>query len=377
MKSLIFNVLICLLMISCSQTKRKGVEIPMVKVDVSSVSSSVNLSDIAGYTWTLLPTSDTLLINEINRVHNSDEYIYLSDVSSVYKFSYHGELIAKIEKQGNGPDEYLNVSDFQVCDDETVWILCRNTKSLLLYSWDNKLKKKIKLDLWVQNICLLNDKMLLYVGNEENDYGRQLFEMNINTGIIENSYKGFDPYKSRYLHVKGINTFCRDFETGCYYSELFNDTIYKISDDTIRAEMRFDWGGHNVPDRFYKNNFQDIVDFFQTFHSENVYAYGVNLFLKANLSTWVSYYYQKKCYIAVLSDNPMDQIVFEQFNVEGYPIKLLDREMFLQDNGTIVIPLDAVEVRECSSLSSEFFSSKLLQGIPEDSNPLLLIIQPK
>ncbi len=141
--------------------------------------------------------------------------------------------------------------------------------------------------------------------------------------------------------------------------------------------MRFDWGGHNVPDRFYKNNFQDIVDFFQTFHSENVYAYGVNLFLKANLSTWVSYFYQKKCYIAVLSDNPMDQIVFEQFNVEGYPIKLLDREMFLQDNGTIVIPLDAVEVRECSSLSSEFFSSKLLQGIPEDSNPLLLIIQPK
>ena len=70
MKSLIFNVLICLLMISCSQTKRKGVEIPMVKVDVSSVSSSVNLSDIAGYTWTLLPTSDTLLINEILLTYN-------------------------------------------------------------------------------------------------------------------------------------------------------------------------------------------------------------------------------------------------------------------------------------------------------------------
>ena len=367
MKSLIYSVVFSLLMISCNQSERKELKTPTVKVDVPSVSSIVNLSDIADYTSILLPTSDTLLINEINRIHNSDEYIYLSDVSSVYKFSYLGELMAKIDKQGNGPDEYLNVSDFQVCDDGNVWILCRNTKTLQLYSWDNKLRQKIKLDLWIQNICLLNDKMLLYVGNEANDYSRQLFEMNLKTGKIENSYKEFDPYKSQYLHIKGTNIFCVDSKSDCYYSELFNDTIYKISGDSITAEMVFDWGGHNVPRNFYKNKFRDIVDFFQNFHSKNVYAYGVNLFLKTNSSTWVSYFYRKKSYIAVLTDNQKKQTVFNRFNVDGYPVELLDKKIFVQNNGTIVVLLDAVEVRECSSLTTGSVFNPLLQRIPEDS----------
>ena len=158
---LILSVVAC----SCSEMKDKPVRVSEVKVSVDAASASVPVSEIASSSLLLLPTNDSLIIDEINHIHNTSEYICLSDVSAVYQFTYDGRLVNQLRKQGSGADEYLNVSDFSIDSQNNLWILSRTTQALFKYNWEGNLLKKLKVDLWPQNICLLDDDhLLLYTG---------------------------------------------------------------------------------------------------------------------------------------------------------------------------------------------------------------------
>ena len=59
-------------------------------------------------------------------------------------------------------------------------------------------------------------------------------------------------------------------------------------------------------------------------------------------------------------------------NLDDYPIKLSDVSTFVQNDGTIIIPVDAMNVKEY--LKERHVDS---QRIPDDSNPYLLILDLK
>lgn len=373
---------------ACKNEAKDYIEVQPINVKISSIQSDVSLTDIGGATIVPLQTSDTLLINEITRIHNSKDYIYLSDLSSIYKFSYKGEFISRINKQGTGPDEYINVSDFQIDDDDNVWVLCRNTHSLYLYSWDNHLKRKLNFDLWVENIFLFKDNMLLYTGNEiGKDNKNQLHLLDIAKGNIVNHFKAVDEYQSGYLHVKGTNLFqTTDNDTVCYFSQLFNDTVYSITPNSFHPEYVFEWEGKNIPKDFYSEKYQDIMDFFQHLNAKNAYVYGVNSFLETNNSFWVTYFYQGKCYCAIIpKDKASERFVFNQLRIDGllenYPVNLSESSIFTQNSGEIVIPLDVMSIMEyVDKLSDESSKRKIIESIhyySDDQNPLLLIVVPK
>ena len=71
-------------------TVAASAQVPSVKVEVSASSSPVPLSEISDFSIIPLPTSDSLLINEIRNIHSDSEYVYVSDGSSIYKFAYDG-----------------------------------------------------------------------------------------------------------------------------------------------------------------------------------------------------------------------------------------------------------------------------------------------
>lgn len=377
MKTIKFTVLVSLsfILFACNVKKEKEKSVSQFQVELLSSPTVAKLSDIVKNTLVLLPTSDSLLINEINRIHSSTNHIYVSDVSSVYQFTRDGEFVKKLNKQGEGPNEYLNISDFFVDKGDNIWILSRTAKKLYQYSADNELLKSISLDVWAQNISPLGNDILLYTGNETNSANMQLHLLDIATGTIKKSYKAIKEKQAEYLHVKGNNVFRKISDKECCFSQLFNDTIYNVASDSISVAHTFDWDGHNIPESFYDKGFSNIMEFFQEFHSNGQYAYGINFFSETDDEYWVSYYFQRQCFCSILSKKDGTQTIFTDFlidNLDDYPIKLSDVSTFVQNDGTIIIPIDAMNVKEY--LKERHVDS---QRIPDDSNPYLLILDLK
>lgn len=376
MKTIKNILVICtpLLMFACSEVKNNGTEFLPIKIDNIEGRNEVALSEIAKGELILLPTSDSLIMDNINRVHNNAEYIHISDVTSVYRLSYDGKLISQLNRQGEGPDEYLNITDFSIDPKGNVWVLSRTGKTLSLYSWDGTMIKRIKLNIGVQNIGMLGNDILLYTGNEENDNNKQIHLLNTSNGKVVHSYKNINEDQSSYLHIKGNNAFRKGSANTTIFTQLFNDTVYRITPDSLCIEHIFDWAGHNIPESFYRKGYSNIMDFFQAFHSKGIYAYGINFFTETDNSYWISYYYQQKCHCAILSKHGNEQNIFCSLLVDslnGYPINLIDTSTFVQDDSSIVIPFDAIKVKEYLDEHNQDTSY-----IPNESNPFLLIIRP-
>lgn len=369
----LFYFSVLLLLGACHRSVTIPQNLHSVKVEVDNVSDGICLSDFFRTSLVKLPHVDTVLVGEIARVHNSGNNIYLSDVSSVFKFSQDGQLIGKISKQGEAPDEYLNVSDFQIDNNGYVWVLCRSARALYLYSWDGCLKKHFSVDLWVENFRLMGDKLYLYTGNEiSNDNACQLHVLDTHSGNLLRDFKPVDEHQSSYLFVKGANIFQgSSCDTLCYFSQLFNDTVYRVTPNTFSPAYVFDWGGKNIPSSFYEKRYDNVMDFFQQLHSDNTYAYGINSFAVTDDGTFnVTYFYKGKCYCAVVPALGVDKpLVFNNFTVsclpKDYKVDLSETSVFSQDDGSLVIPLDMVSL------------SEKMEDVSEDANPMLLVVSPK
>lgn len=371
-----YLLFLCLLSACKERNEVQRCDLSTVNVEVPGGTKQLPLSDIADYSLLFLPTADSLVIGEINRIRCLGDYVYLSDNFNVYKFTSSGEFVAKISKHGSGNGEYLNITDFQIDGMGNVWILSRTMQALLLYSWDNSLLRKISIDgLWAQSFTLMGNEVLLYTGNEPNKEGKQLHFLDIEEGKIVDAFKNVDSNQSKYLYVKGINNFKKESEKECSFIQLFDNTVYHITRDSLSSHLSFNWGNHNVPESFFEEKYENIMDFFQKFHAKGTYAYGINFFIETVDSFWVSYYYQKKCYCAIVPKNGAEQYVFSGFGLdkyENYPIDLGNVNLFAQDNGTLIIPIEVVEMKDFLLSSGKICGE--LNNLPDDSNPALLII---
>lgn len=368
-KGILLLYAISILLYACKESENRNDVTQKLQIDPEVVDSHICLSDVAETTVVPLLTSDTVLIGEINHVYISDSQIYVSDVSTVFQFSSKGEFISRICRRGDAPDEYLNISDFQVTPEGDVWILCRNTRTLYLYSWDNRLKRKLPVDLWVENICLSGKYMWLYTGNEKSDDKyTQLHFLDLSTEKVINHFKAVNEHQAQYLFVKNSNLFSRgENDTICRFFQLFNDTVYRITPRTAIPEYVCDWNGKNIPTSFYERNYENIMDFFQHLRS-NDYAYGIHSFVESETTFGITYYYQGKCYCSIIpKDGVNSSTTFHQFRVLGpigeYDINLSEVSVFSQNNGELVIAMDLPD------------SANLSKQTVDDSNPALLIVK--
>ena len=195
--------LLILTLAGCHPGKEKTQEkCQTLQIETETAAGSIRLSEVANGSLVVLPTSDSLLLSEINQIHLKKDFLYVADPSAVYKFSLSGECLGAIRRQGTGPEEYANVSDFQT-DGEHVWVLSRNTQCINSYSWDNSCTSRINLDLWMENICLTDSNTLyIYTGNDmSKDNQFQLHALSLSDSSSTHHFLPVDKAKAQYLFV--------------------------------------------------------------------------------------------------------------------------------------------------------------------------------
>lgn len=350
-RSFLFSLLSLTFLSACQeqQGKSDSEAIQTLEIDIQAEESKKPLSDFAENTLVVLPTSDSLLIGEIYRIRSQGDYVYLSDGANLYKFHLNGSYQGKISRQGQGPEEYINIGDFHIDNQGDAWLSCRNNNSIYQYSWDNEFKQRIKVDLWMEHIFWHDKGLYIYSGNETGfDNAYQLHYLNLDNKQIEHHFKPIDKYMSQYLFVFMTNVFQKAKDNAVYFTQMFNDTIYSLSPNTYKPKYVVNLGNHNIPKSFYEHNYRDIMDFFTRLHDENRLAYGINAFVETNTNYCIGYIYQEKVHLSILpKDSQKEQARFNTLYVDklfNYPIDLSEATLFVGDNGRIIIPLQPFDI---------------------------------
>ena len=372
---------------SSKQTDAQGLK--TIQVEVGNIRTDMKLSEFAEAKIIPLPTSDDLLIGNINRIRTSDKLICLSDGNALYKFSRTGEFLGKIEKKGQGPDEYAAIGDFVIAEDGNVWVLPNGKTSLMLYSWDNKLVKKVKIESsYSSRISLMGDKLILSNGNFMTDNNKHTLQtIDLSTGETLNRFLPIDEHKAKYLYMMDTNNFAPGKEdTICYFNMAHNDTIYRLTPNTCQPCQTFDWGGKNIPADFYHQGFQDVMEFNQKLAEGKIF--GINFQVRSDNHQWIGYIEKGKgAYSAIISKDATKQAIVQEIIID----ELQDFPMAITGNGWtdnkyitchnemvfILQPMDILDHVEEHAPEAMEEVKKKIQYTSDDQNPVLMVVSLK
>ena len=391
MKSIFFNglqflgtVTFSLFLGGCTNNRPSDTNLlEEIIVHVGNESHPISLSSISPYGIISLETTDSALVGEISKIATVDDALFVSDRSKVFRFDTEGKLVSLLSKKGEGPEEYTGLTDFVPLNENQVVILNRGQQKLLQYSMDGSLQKQVRLDYWIDRFTLSSDgTAYLYSGNETSDYeNSQLHLMDWNTGEITGHLLPVDEPKSMYLHVHDRNPLTGGQDIR--FTQTFNDTVYAINGASITPRYVISWDGHNVPRAFFDGEYVDIMDFFQKFHQDGTYAYGITPFVESPTNYWIGYYYQKQYHLAIVDKKSgectiTDNLVLDK--IADMPLNIAEKQVYALNDGSLVIPIEAGEVLEYLEKVEKAKADEVLAQLKiksENDNPLLLVISPR
>ncbi|MDR3269124.1 MAG: 6-bladed beta-propeller [Tannerella sp.] len=386
--TLVSSVIVFLLFLpACNQVIKTGPN-EIVKLTLTQQASVEKLNSsrlFSSVKCIALATGEESLVGEIVKIVRREGYIYVADREALYRFTEEGVFSGKISKQGNGPDEYTGISDFEIESTDRIWILNRNM--LRLYAWNGALIKQIKLDVGAAKMYLIAPgKMCLYIGNERVENNQhQVKIIDLDTENILSNHLEIDENRATYLHIQAPNHFCpRDEGKGvAYFYNLFDEHIYALSEDGIEKRFQMDMFGKNIPASFYEAKYNDVGYFFQALFSHD-YAYGTVFFMECRNVYLYSCLYGGKSHLAFISKKTNESVVdfttlVEDRVLEGYPIDLTENRMHVQGNHEIIIPLYPSDIMEYGESHPEL-RDRIKEAIHyenEEQNAVLLTIRIK
>jgi hypothetical protein len=126
-----------------------------------------------GVTYIPLETSDTVLIGKIEKllIWDSNFYIWDRMTESIFCFDSLGNYQFKINKFGQGPEDYPAINDFFL-DTKSGNIYIRSDEGKGIYVFTNRGRfiKKISVDFVTNSFAIQDDKFLFYSGKLPNEY---------------------------------------------------------------------------------------------------------------------------------------------------------------------------------------------------------------
>ena len=129
---IIFVFFLAILLVSCNNHTKEQRKDNLLRIPVKMNNDELKLSQIAD-SIRYIPLSNDFILKDIESMKVDDEgnfYIISSDENGVYKFDRKGNFICQISKKGQGPGEYISLSD---CDIHEGKISMNNGAGRMLY----------------------------------------------------------------------------------------------------------------------------------------------------------------------------------------------------------------------------------------------------
>jgi hypothetical protein len=398
----IFLPLLFSILIACSPSPQKqdtssiarNEKLYIVNIDDTPKEDFINLSSFfQGVKTIILETNEDCLIGVVNSIKILDDYIVVMDSEStenILVFDKDGHFLHKIGKTGQGPGEYIDITDSSIDFEK---------KEIYLFDFptNNIHKYDIASGKYINSVNIGNDDFksyfIQYVNGKiytstipfsETDDSFLLQELDANTGRLVASYLNTTEYN------KGWNNFFTRQDGFFYpnekgeskYVQMFMDTVISIADDGIRPYLAIkskNWiTQKDIHDLIeYKTENEGMLSnkiLFERNISYNIHQYfeGGNIiyFQYQNNGNTESVIYNTETHTTKIADILKDDIVYigDKFILPSFVYA--DKKgaySYLKTNQISQL----LEIISTGGINPDLDKLSRLSKLPEDSNPVI------
>jgi hypothetical protein len=213
-----------------------------------------------------LDGSSDMLFKGIDKIKIDNGRIFILDrrLKKLFVFDSEGTGIGTAGTLGQGPGEYLQITDFDVNAAGDIYFIDATADNDRLFVFNKDLQfvsvKKMTFDADLIH-CLRNNKLLFGLASwnkgENSAMKIAVTDAGLNT---EQTCLEYDEYMDNSFWISG---YCFvETGNGVQYNKQIDNTVYEFSDDGLPLKAyRFDFGGENVPDAHRKEieaNFEEF-----------------------------------------------------------------------------------------------------------------------
>lgn len=244
-----FSALIIVIFINSCKINTNDNLIRKIEIKNTTVTTKIELSDLGVIDINYIPleTKPGSLIEKIIKILYDGEDFYIQTYKGVIKFNPSGKFSSSIEREGKGPHEYLDCSDFSVnTKNKTIFILSAMLDKIFVYNHHGYFLKTFDTPIETTNITCFESGLLCYSYNPN--------------GNLENSFDIIDyegkhikafPNKYKFTYTPNGVLFLNEFlfykmNNDLYIKEMCSDTIFSFSDMQFTPKMILDRGGKTI-----------------------------------------------------------------------------------------------------------------------------------
>lgn len=304
----IILLLVLILNLSCKQEKRADTSCLVIDSEFTG-EDCIKLSDfVESIELIPLETNQEYLVETVGKIIKHKDYYYIGSTSNVINkilvFDKNGDFIYKLDKKGIGPNEYIDIRDFDVIDKNNIVIVSRSNPGIYVYNIDKDtciLHQSIDI---YPNSILAKDNYF-YVMNNGTPFNRKtndlIFKYDKQANLV-NSF--FNVNSSTISIISNIAPLVSlsSYKNDLYFNHPFCNTIYNIKDTEITSKYRLDFGNRDLP-REFLNNADNILDIEKLIKkSKGIYSliyYAIN----SPFSLFTFYDYQLQGYILLYNSD--------------------------------------------------------------------------
>ena len=291
-------LLMLLFLVGCSKTvneeKDTESDSQLTRVDFEDLSEfekKIALSDIAkDVSYIKLETNENVLVNKINKIKLTKDFIFIGDFGNVYQFSKTGDYIRKIGRKGRGPGEYVHIASLEINENQDkIYVHCSTRKKLFVYNFRGEFCRQWNLPI-INELAFVRDSLFLahvkvLVGNEEHIF--YLTNPSSDTIPVVENHFNWKHKADRVMGIFGDNSPYYKFQQNLYFKDRYNDTIYKFDTDSLSHTPVYyiDLGKYDMPDK-KRLSYTADADKFKKYCDD---YYQVNV-RESNDYLWIQYY---------------------------------------------------------------------------------------
>jgi len=320
-----------------------------------------------------LETSKESLINSIDKILFNKDTIFVMDKKQgcIFLFNSNGKYINKLSQQGNGPEEYFDLTDFTLNNKSKCIELLSAYRGIYSFDMDLKFIKKVTLPnriIPVHNFAIIDNDTRAFF-NTVRPNRIELF--NINDKTTKEFFK-VPLYIYREASLGGSFTLENKEYGKAIFTQSFSNIIYSITNSKLTPLYKLDFNKYNfniddIKPNLSQNEYDNIIRS-SSFKDKHVYHFTANDYNSSIYLTQFSFSSKNELFTVIYNKSNNKYIKIKKFK-EGvlfpyYPI-LTEDNIYAIANDTLV--LNAYinnKIKEYNSITKN--------DIEHDMNPIVL-----
>lgn len=360
--------------VSCAQTHRslndRNCDVLDINPEAAREYKTSELFDSLRYI--VLEDKENSLISDIGKIELYDSVFYISDVKAkkILCFNREGKFLQAIGKIGQGPGEYVQLSDFTFdYKNRELLLLDRSTRRILCYSLAGECQRMIPIEMMGCKLTVNKHGCWLYTkGADFLTKKKGLFDSNLFLVNNERQIKPFFEYTPVNNQVVLDHVFdsCEE-DSSVLFNYSICDTIYSLA-DTPQGKWYIDFGKCQLPsDQLDEKNITSFLNQSGFARLMNVRHSGAYLFVNYTFDNRVYFFIRNHETGELINcsylQNDLDKISFAL----TYPEKVIRNECYFIKEATEI--LDCYKQDTLSLLSPTGLSVEITRS----SNPVVVV----